>query len=101
MPGDFLMIFYKQIPSVKINMKHIIIVLFITVAFLSCLSQSGNNEDMKLAGKAPAGMAAAADYFLKTLSPQQKDKIQFDFDADERYNWHYIPKSRKGLPLKD
>lgn len=46
-------------------------------------------------------MAAAANEFLKTLSAQQKDKVQFSFDADERYNWHYIPKSRKGLPLKE
>jgi hypothetical protein len=46
-------------------------------------------------------MAAAANEFLKTLSSQQRDKIQFGFDADERYNWHYIPKSRKGLPLKE
>ena len=46
-------------------------------------------------------MAAAANEFLKTLSSQQRDKIQFGFDADERYNWHYIPKSREGLPLKE
>ncbi len=46
-------------------------------------------------------MAAAANEFLKTLSSQQRDKIQFGFDADERYNWHYIPKSRVGLPLKE
>jgi len=46
-------------------------------------------------------MAAAANEFLKTLSSQQRNKIQFGFDADERYNWHYIPKSRVGLPLKE
>jgi hypothetical protein len=43
----------------------------------------------------------AANEFLKTLSSQQRNKIQFGFDADERYNWHYIPKSRVGLPLKE
>ena len=80
-------------------MKHIMIALFITGAFLSCLSQPGNNENTKLPGKGLAGMAAAANDFLKTLSPAQKQQIQFPFTADERYNWHYVPKSRKGLPL--
>jgi len=44
-------------------------------------------------------MSAAANEFLKILSAKQKDKIQFDFDVNERYNWHYVPKSRKGVPL--
>jgi len=83
----------------KLIMKLTITFLFITIAFLSCLSQSDNKT--KPPRKELAGMAAAANEFLKTLSPQQKDKIQFAFDADERYNWHYIPKSRKGLPLKE
>lgn len=46
-------------------------------------------------------MAAAANEFLKTLSAKQKSQIQFDFDENERYNWHYVPKSRKGVPLGD
>lgn len=82
-------------------MKHTIIALFITGTFLSCFSQPANNESTKLPGKELTGMAAAADDFLKTLSQGQKDKIQFHFDADERYNWHFVPKSRKGLPLGD
>src|SRR6185503_8247093 len=75
--------------------------LFIFIFFLSCHSQTGDNKNTKLPGKNLAGMAAAADAFLKTLSPQQKDKAQFSFNSDERYNWHYIPKNRKGLPLKE
>ena len=83
-------------------MKPIIIIfLFIAGNFLSCQSQSTNNATSQPGGKNLSGMAAAANEFLKTLSAKQKNKIQFDFDENERYNWHYVPKSRKGVPLKE
>ena len=82
-------------------MKLTTTLLFIIVFFLSCQSQTGDKKNTKLPRKGLAGMAAAANEFLQTLSSQQKDKIQFAFNSDERYNWHYIPKSRKGLPLKE
>lgn len=78
----------------------IIILLFATGSFSSCKSQS-NNNNLQPARKDLGGMAAAANEFLETLSAKQKKNIQFDFDDKERYNWHYIPKSRKGIPLKD
>jgi hypothetical protein len=40
-------------------------------------------------------MAKKASVFLQTLSENQRAKIQFGFNEEERYNWHYIPKSRK------
>jgi hypothetical protein len=46
-------------------------------------------------------MAKAANVFLQTLSEKQKTKIQFGFNEEERYNWHYIPRSRKGLTLNE
>jgi hypothetical protein len=46
-------------------------------------------------------MASAATEFLQTLSASQKAKTQFDFETEERYNWHYIPKSRLGIPMKE
>ncbi|MBO9681863.1 MAG: DUF3500 domain-containing protein [Flavisolibacter sp.] len=44
---------------------------------------------------------AAASFFLQSLSIPQKQKAQFKFDEEERYNWHYIPRDRKGIPLKE
>ena len=70
-----------------------ILFLFIAGFFLSCHSQSS--------GPATSDMAKAADHFLQTLSEKQRDKIQFAFDDSERYDWHYIPKSRKGLTLNE
>ena len=46
-------------------------------------------------------MARAADAFLKTLDDGQRAKAQYAFDSDERFNWHFIPRERKGLPLKE
>jgi hypothetical protein len=39
--------------------------------------------------------------FLQTLSEKQKTKIQFSFNEEERYNWNYVPRSRKGLTLNE
>src|SRR5688572_28746901 len=46
-------------------------------------------------------MAAAANKFLAALSGEQKSKVSFEFKDNERVNWHYIPRDRKGLPFAD
>src|SRR6266496_4096065 len=46
-------------------------------------------------------MAAAANRFLSALTPAQRTKAAFAFKADERLDWHYIPKDRKGLTIKE
>ena len=51
---------------------------------------------------APADdMASAAKTFLAALTPEQKTKAAFVFASPERENWHFIPKDRNGLPLKE
>ena len=49
----------------------------------------------------PKVMAGAATSFLASLKDDQKAKATFDFASDERLNWHFIPRVRKGLPLKE
>lgn len=46
-------------------------------------------------------MSEAANAFLNSLTPEERAHATFAFGDDERMNWHYIPKPRKGLPLKD
>ena len=46
-------------------------------------------------------MARAANDFLATLDAAQSAKARFAFDSPERFNWHFIPRTRLGLPLKD
>lgn len=46
-------------------------------------------------------MHKAAHLFLEALDSAQKQKAQFAFNSDERLNWHFIPRERKGLPMKE
>ena len=52
------------------------------------------------AAKAAREMAGAATNLWASLTPDQKQKIGFDFKDGLRYDWHFIPRPRKGLPLK-
>ena len=46
-------------------------------------------------------MARAALAFLATLDPRRARQATFPFGHAERLNWHYVPRRREGLPLKD
>jgi hypothetical protein len=46
-------------------------------------------------------MEQAAKNLLSALNPEQKTKASFEFQDAERVNWHYIPRVRKGLTLKE
>lgn len=46
-------------------------------------------------------MTEMANRFLASLTEEQAAKVVFAFDNDERFNWHFIPRERKGLALKD
>ncbi len=48
-----------------------------------------------------AEMTVAAQRFLATLAPEQIAKASFQLDEAERKNWHFIPRQRLGLPLKE
>jgi hypothetical protein len=55
------------------------------------------------AHEAATDMAKAASAFLAALNPEQKAQATFPFESEsksERLNWHFIPKERKGLPIK-
>jgi hypothetical protein len=51
--------------------------------------------------QATKAMAADARKFLECLSPDQLATAGFQFKDNERFNWHFIPKPRNGLTLKD
>lgn len=46
-------------------------------------------------------MALTANNFLAALSEEQRAKATFDFKDEERVNWHFVPRSRKGLSIKE
>ena len=53
------------------------------------------------AHRAGEEMADAATKFLASLKSEQAAKASFPLKDDERLNWHFIPKDRKGLPFKE
>lgn len=46
-------------------------------------------------------MGVAANNFLVTLSSEQAAKAGYSLNDNERFNWNFIPRERKGLPLKE
>jgi len=46
-------------------------------------------------------MATAADVFIETLSADQRDQGTWEMDAEQRFDWHFIPRERYGVLLKD
>jgi hypothetical protein len=47
-----------------------------------------------------AAMATAAQALLNALDDTQRRQATFVFADAERENWHFIPRERRGLPLK-
>lgn len=75
-------------------MKFIAIIFaFFGGNFISCYSQSSVTEQKN--------MRASAASFLQTLSSKQQEKACFSFTDEERFNWHFVPRARKGIQLKE
>jgi hypothetical protein len=46
-------------------------------------------------------MTAAANAWLTSLDEAQRKQAVYPLADDERENWHFIPKTRNGIPFKD
>ena len=46
-------------------------------------------------------MADAALAFLESLGAARHDEVVYSFDGEERADWHFVPRSRPGIPLED
>ena len=54
--------------------------------------------------KSASNMAKAAAGFLDSLTPEQRSRVAFPFESEDRLRWHFIPNEtfpRKGLMIKD
>ncbi len=69
------------------------IILLLLLCSFGCLRAN--------ASPAAEEMAARANKFIASLDAEQKAKASFEFKGDERGNWHFIPKPRKGLTIKE
>lgn len=48
-----------------------------------------------------AAIAKHVDAVLASLDEEQKKKATFAYDDKELYNWHFIPRPRKGVSLRE
>jgi hypothetical protein len=46
-------------------------------------------------------MAVTADRLVDSLTQTQVGQATYPYDSPERLNWHFIPRARKGLPIKE
>src|SRR5258706_5271932 len=46
-------------------------------------------------------MSQAATNFLAALTPEQQAMALYEWKDEERFDWHFVPKPRKGLPFKE
>jgi hypothetical protein len=69
-------------------------------ALLGCGPQ-GPRQSEAAAAADSAALAASARTFLSALNDGQRDDASFAFGDPERTNWGYVPRSRKGLALKE
>jgi hypothetical protein len=53
------------------------------------------------AAPAWADPAATAQAFLDGLTPEQRTKAWLRFDGQERLDWHWVPRERSGISLKE
>jgi hypothetical protein len=47
-----------------------------------------------------ATMAALAGAFVETLGETQRKEACWPFEDAERFNWHYVPRQRAGVPVE-
>lgn len=67
---------------------------------LAALVLAGLGLSLRAVQSPGAEMAAAANAFLKGLTPEQRALATFAVDDAERMNFHFIPRDRKGVSLK-
>src|SRR6185503_7546390 len=71
--------------------------LVLTVGALALMGRAFLADEP--ADPAPA-MAKAADAFLAALDPAKRTKAALPFNSENRLDWHFVPRDRQGLPLK-
>ena len=70
--------------------------LLVIVLFFSTFSATAQEPRIDLTQR----MVDATNAFVSSLSVQQRNSGIYAFDDDERFNWHFIPRDRKGVPFR-
>ncbi len=68
---------------------------------LALATLSFAHEGPHASSAAAARMRVAAERVLATLPPTAREQVAKPFDDPDRLDWHYTPRSRNGVSLKD
>jgi hypothetical protein len=68
---------------------------------LPALLLTSPSPDTFAVAPSPEELARAANGFLASLSADQRARAVFPFGDAERLNWHFVPRERRGLALKE
>src|SRR5690606_31272290 len=60
-------------------------------ALITCVCLPGAGQDL----------AETAKAFMALLGSEQLEKTTFPVDTDERTDWTFVPRARKGIPFKE
>jgi len=68
-------------------------------ASILVMGVAGGPSDGVMRETARAGMVATAQEFISLLDTEQRSRALHGFDADVRFDWHFVPRERTGLPF--
>jgi hypothetical protein len=74
--------------------------LLLWLSMLSICGLAGVLVRSQSEGNPTAEMIAAGQKFLGILQKDQRSQATIAFTDEERLNWHYIPRERRGVPFK-
>ena len=72
----------------------------IPIVFVVLALVTAGAATMRENAEQAASMTEAAQAFLDALTPEQRAATTFPFDGEDRFDWHYIPRERKGVALR-
>lgn len=72
----------------------------IGILFVGLCSMVHSDRHLDI-GAARAEMSHAALDFLGTLGTELREKAAISFDSENRHDWGYVPRGRKGISLKE
>ncbi len=72
-----------------------LLVLIVTALFLQVSNAQQSHIELT------REMVDATNSFLAGLTEMQRNSGSYEFDDEERLNWHFIPRDRNGIPLKN
>jgi hypothetical protein len=74
-----------------------LVAFFLLLLPLTAFAHHAPKEASALAAR----MRASAQALLAALPPAAREKVQRPFEDADRLNWHYTPRSRNGVALKE